>query len=225
VSSKQARTKFISLKFVPFLKKNGFKKVGYSFIVKNAAITKIVDFQPASYAFTINLGIHFDDLNSFLINSVQLPRIAQDCHLSVRIGLLGEPPMDRWWTCGGIMVDVSKEIEDSFDFFIKYGYPWLENCTNYRAALNYNDTINGIECDTFVIPSMLIAIGDKDAAISELIDSFANFKISSEQIIKSDRLYWGKKQKERFEIVANSYNEYTKKNSLAISFEPHLNLN
>jgi len=113
----------------PLLKERGFRKEGWVYVANHGDVVWLVDVQTSRWngkdeaQFTINGGVYVPGIVSRYSGRPEptKPKLA-DCCLSVRVGMLDESRLDKWWKVkssdiprdvldGGIAAEVGDCVE------------------------------------------------------------------------------------------------------------------
>lgn len=141
---------FLKKDFIPFFKENGFKKYLLNFVKKDEYGIRVVSFCIEGRCFSMRLGIHYPFLKVFLSESwlsrfVANPKKYYECCMYIDIERLKKPHIPLYsWVPNICMAPGEKyPIEcrpecEAFNFFIEYGYPWLEKFKDCKAFLQHD---------------------------------------------------------------------------------------
>lgn len=206
-----------SYSFQPFFKNEGYKRANSSFIKKEDAIIKIVNFWRMRSNFTISLGIFFPEISQYMIprHIEYNPKRAADCHVQQQnLGLLSEKKRATWWSLyeKGHMVDLQILSKEVFDVFINFGMPWLDECNNYSQALVYllNEKAGSL-FPPFVIPALYLILGEKKEAQKSLKNIYNDYKNDySKEALKD----YG----DALVNITKEHNEFSDINNLDVKF-------
>jgi hypothetical protein len=143
------------------LRNHGFSKSRHTFRRAAGDCLQITGVQgdrfnmPGSEAFTINLGVHFEQVDKLTGQEWKGQPCAEDAVLSIRIGSLMEARSDKWW-----QVSNESEVEQAADAaahaWLVYAWPWFTQCETVAGAQKFAADRN--LCGT----ALLLALANDD---------------------------------------------------------------